>query len=176
MPDGNPHARIGRRPALRSHPLQVRVFPARNACERHSMAIGGALQGPGGQNSMGKYIFLIWKNVLRNGRRSVLTVLSMAISVFLIGVLLSIYAMFYLREVSDSAASRLVTRHRVSLTQALPTYYGRQIAAVDGVETVIRMNWFGGTYIDNRPEHHFPRFAVDQDEVFDIYTELRGSA
>ena len=121
---------------------------------------------------MANHLFLIWKNLRRNTRRSVLTVFSSAISVFLIGTLLSVYGMFFEREASEESAMRLVTRHKVSLTQALPFYYGERISAIDGVENIVPMNWFGGVYIDERPEHFFPRFAVDPEEVFNIYTEF----
>ncbi len=121
---------------------------------------------------MGKHLFLIWKNLLRNRRRTALTVFSSGISVFLIGALISVYALMYARDASEESALRLVTRHKVSLTQALPYYYGSRIASVDGVENLVPMNWFGGIYIDERPENMFPRFAVDPEEVFNIYTEF----
>ena len=120
---------------------------------------------------MRKHLFLVWKNLLRNKRRTVLTVFSSAISVFLIGALISVYAVMYERDVSEESALRLVTRHKVSLTQALPYYYGSRIATVDGVENMVPMNWFGGIYIDERPENFFARFAVDPEEVFSIYSE-----
>ncbi len=121
---------------------------------------------------MRNHLFLIWKNLRRNTRRTVLTVFSSAISVFLVGALISVYAMLYDRDVAEESASRLVTRHKVSLTQALPYFYGERIAAIDGVERMAPMNWFGGKYIDYRPENMFPRFAVDQEEVFNIYSEF----
>ena len=123
---------------------------------------------------MGKHLYLILKNLRRNRRRTVLTVLSTAISVFLIGALISVYAIFFAREVNEDSALRLITRHRVSLTQALPFYYGSRIAETDGVVRICPMNWFGGTYIDQRPEHMFARFAVDQDAVFEIYPEFKA--
>ena len=121
---------------------------------------------------MGNHIFLILKNLTRNKRRTMLTVFSSVISVFLIGTLLSVYGMLYERDTAEESALRLITRHSVSLTQALPYYYGAQIAAVDGVETVSPLNWFGGTYIDQRPENMFARFAVDPEEIFRIYSEF----
>lgn len=121
---------------------------------------------------MGKHLYLIMKNLRRNTRRTVLTVISSAISVFLIGSLLSVYGMLYEREVAEESALRLITRHKVSLTQALPYYYLDRIAAVDGVTTVVPLNWFGGTYIDDRPENMFARFAVDPEKVFNIYSEF----
>ncbi len=121
---------------------------------------------------MSNHFFLIWKNLRRNTRRTVLTVFSSSISVFLIGTLLSVYGMMYHRDAAEESAFRLVTRHKVSLTQALPYYYGERIKAVDGVENLVPMNWFGGIYIDQRPENMFPRFAVDPEEIFDIYSEF----
>ncbi len=120
---------------------------------------------------MSSHLFLILKNLRRNSRRTVLTTFSSVISVFLIGALLSVYGMLYDRDVSAESALRLITRHRVSLAQALPYYYGAQIAALDGVEILSPMNWFGGTYIDQRPEHMFARFAVDPEAIFDVYDE-----
>ena len=125
---------------------------------------------------MGKHLFLIWKNLRRNARRSILTVISTSISVFLIGSLLSVYGMLYGSEVREESALRLVPRHKVSLTQALPYHYRSKIAAIDGVENLLPMNWFGGVYIDQKPEHMFPRFAVDQEELFDIYREYEVPA
>ena len=119
-----------------------------------------------------KLISLARKNLTRNRRRTVLTVLSMAVSLFLLGVLLSLYAAFYHRPTTDAQALRLVTRHRVSLTQSMPVYYRNRIADIDGVENVTVLNWFGGTYKDNRPENMFPRFAAEHDRVFDIYSEF----
>ena len=123
------------------------------------------------ESTVGKHIFLILKNLRRNKRRTVLTVFSSAISVFLVGTLVSVYALMYHREVAEESALRLVTRHKVSLTQALPYYYGDQIKAVDGVEDLVPMNWFGGIYKDERPENFFPRFAVDPENLFDIFSE-----
>ena len=121
---------------------------------------------------MSKHLFLIGKNLRRNTRRTVLTILSSAISVFLIGSLLSVYGMLYERDVAEESALRLITRHKVSLTQTLPYYYLERIASVDGVGRVMPMNWFGGTYIDERPENMFARFAVDPELVFDIFSEF----
>ena len=122
---------------------------------------------------MWKYIPFTFKNLLRNRRRTILTVLSAAVSLFLLGVLLSVYAAFFHRETSEEQALRLVTRHRVSLTQALPEFYRDRIRKVEGVQELSIQSWFGGIYIDNRPENMFPRFAMEPDKVFKIFSEFR---
>ena len=118
-----------------------------------------------------KYIPLVFKNLLRNKRRTILAVLSVTVSLFLLGFLLTVYAAFYHPKTSDEHYSRLITRHRVSLTQRLPEYYGARIRAVEGVEAVCIYNWFGGTYIDQKPEHMFARFAVETERVFQVHPE-----
>jgi len=118
-----------------------------------------------------KYIPLVFKNLFRNKRRTILTVLSVTVSLFLLGFLLTVYAAFYHPAKSDEHHSRLITRHRVSLTHAMPEYYAARIGAVEGVKAVCIYNWFGGTYIDQKPEHMFARFAVEAGKVFDVHPE-----
>ena len=112
------------------------------------------------------------KNLWRNKRRTILTVLSVAVSLFLLGILLSVYAAFFFQETSEDQAQRLIVRHKVSLTQVLPAFYRTRIAEIDGVEAVAGQSWFGGIYKDNRPENFFARFAADPETVFQVYREF----
>jgi len=64
---------------------------------------------------------LIFRNVFRNRRRSLLTLASTAVSLALLSLLLALYqGFFYGADASPSEALRIVCRHRVSLTQPLP--------------------------------------------------------
>ncbi len=119
-----------------------------------------------------KLLPYIAKNLLRNKRRTILSVLSVAVSLFLLAILFSVYASFFLIEPSADQAQRLITRHKVSLVQPMPQYYTEQIAEIEGVEVVAPQNWFGGIYIDTRPEHFFSRFAVDPENIFELYAEF----
>ena len=114
---------------------------------------------------------LALKNLLRNRRRTLLTLLSVAVTTLLLGVLLSVYSAFYLREAYDEQAVRLITRHKVSYMMRLPEYYGDRIRDMEGVEEVCIFDYYQGTYIDSRPENMFPRSAVDAEKVFKIRTE-----
>jgi putative ABC transport system permease protein len=120
-----------------------------------------------------KFIPLVGKNLFRNRRRTILTILSVAASLFLLGILLTVYAAFFYRDVPAGQALRLITRHKVSLTQALPAYYGPKIEQIPGVEAVAAMNWFGGIYKDNKPQEFFARFAVQPEQVFKVYEEFK---
>lgn len=116
-------------------------------------------------------LLFIARNLLRNRRRTLLTFLSVAAATLLLGVLLSVYAAFYLREGYDEQAVRLITRHKVSYLLQLPRYYGDRIAEIPGVEETCIFDYFQGTYIDNRAENMFPRSAVEAEKVFRIRTE-----
>ncbi len=123
-----------------------------------------------------KYLPFALKNSIRNRRRTLLTLLSVGVSLFLLATLLSLYFAFYHRDETPEQALRLIVRHRVSLTFAMPEFYGTRIAQLPGVRMVCRQNWFGGTYMDRKPEHNFPRFSVDADKIFDITPEWKVPA
>ncbi len=123
---------------------------------------------------MFRFLPLMIKNSWRNRRRTTLTVLSMTASLCLLGVLFSLYHFFYLTDAPPEQALRLITYSRVSLAVAIPLSYQQQIARVPGVRAVIPMQWFGGTYKDNRDfKNFFARFATDPNTMFVAYPEYK---
>lgn len=123
---------------------------------------------------MFRYVPLVVKNSLRNRRRSVLTILSIAASICLLGVLLAMYHMFYFREASPEGALRLITMNRISLANPLPISYRERIRQVPGVAEVSVFQWFGGTYKDARDmRNFFGRFAVEPEKLYRMYPEYR---
>jgi putative ABC transport system permease protein len=117
-----------------------------------------------------KYLRLLLNNVFRNKRRTILTVSSIAVSLFLITTLLTVLSEMENPPSTPESALRVLTRHRVSLANILPMSYRAKIAKVEGVEAVIGSMWFGGVYKD--PKNFFAQFAVDTDQFFQIYAEL----
>jgi len=114
----------------------------------------------------------VTKNAFRNKRRSILTVLSIAFSLLLLTLMMTIWRGFYLDQGSAESSQRLVVRHRVSLTFSLPSYYRDKIRAIPGVEAVVPVSWFGGIYKDQKPENFFAQFGTDPDEFFKVYRDL----
>ena len=114
----------------------------------------------------------VTKNAFRNKRRSILTVLSIAFSLLLLTLMMTIWRGFYLDQGSAESSQRLVVRHRVSLTFTLPSYYRDKIRAVPGVVGIVPMSWFGGIYKDQKPENFFAQFGTDPDEFFKVYRDL----
>jgi putative ABC transport system permease protein len=114
----------------------------------------------------------VTKNAFRNKRRSILTVASIGVSLLLLTFMMTIWHGFYIDKGSAESARRLVTRHRVSLTNLLPGFYREKIRAVPGVIAVVPVSWFGGLYKDNKPENFFAQFGTDPDEFQKVFPEL----
>ena len=121
-----------------------------------------------------RHLPLIFKNSVRNRRRSVLTILSIAASLCLLGVLAAVYFVFYHAEPSADQALRLIVRNRISLANPMPVAYMAQIKRIAGVREAMIFQWFGGTYKDNRDTaNFFGRFGVEADKLATIYPEYQ---
>src|ERR1700748_1557673 len=110
----------------------------------------------------------VTKSAFRNKRRSLFTVISLALSLLVLTFMLTLWKGFYIDKGAPDSALRIMTRHKVSLANFLPIYYRDKIRAIPGVVHVVPMTWFGGTYIDNKPENFFAQFATDPEQYFDV--------
>jgi putative ABC transport system permease protein len=111
------------------------------------------------------------RNTFRNKRRSVLTMLSISLSLLLLTLMICIWRSFYVDQVAPEASRRLIIRDRVSLAFFLPAFYRDKIRSVQGVTAVAPITWFGGRYIDDRPEHFFAQLATDPDEYLKVASD-----
>lgn len=127
-----------------------------------------------------KFIPFIFKNVFRKKTRTILTIFSIILPLMVICLLGSFLRVLYQPNSAQSRGMfRLVTRHKVGLTNPIPVSYAEKIRQLDGVVTVTKFNWFGGTYIDDSSRNFFARFAVEPEtfmEVFDDAFLIDGSA
>nr|AUN36008.1 ABC transporter permease protein [uncultured bacterium] len=119
-----------------------------------------------------KYAKLIFKNILRNKRRTLLTISSLVVSLFLIISLATILTEFD-RGTNETSPLRLVSRHAVSLGFVIPMAHLQKIKTVPGVKDAMPFNWFGGIYKDER--NFFANFAVDPRKMRDIIPEIKMS-
>ena len=119
---------------------------------------------------MTKTSFVI-RNSFRNKRRSILTMLSIGFSLLLLTVMMTIWRSFYMDQGAPDSAKRVITRHRVSLTFLLPTYYRDKIRSQPGVVAIVPMTYFGGIYKDDRPENSFAQFATDPSEYMKVASD-----
>jgi len=119
-----------------------------------------------------KYAKLIFKNILRNKRRTLLTISSLVVSLFLIISLATILTEFD-RGADEASPLRLMSRHAVSLGFVIPMAHLQKIKTVPGVKEAMPFNWFGGIYKDER--NFFANFAVDARKLRDVIPEVKMS-
>ncbi len=117
-----------------------------------------------------KFAGLVWKNALRNKRRSVLTVLSLAASLFLLTTLRTVIFELTTASVAKAQELRLVTRHASSFTNPLPAAYLDQIKRIPGIKEVMAGNLYMGIYKDD--DSFFGQFTVDPEKQFVMNPEL----
>src|SRR5271170_3620360 len=110
-----------------------------------------------------KFLPLVIRNLLRNKRRTFLTILSVAVSLFVFAALMSLPGAVnqILQDRADSL--RLVCHSKGGIFYSLPEAYARRILAVPHVEAVIGENLFMGTY--RGPDDQIPSAAIDPENV-----------
>ena len=110
-----------------------------------------------------KWLGLLFKNLRRNRRRSLLTVLSIAVSLFIFCALASVPVVAN-QILADSASSlRVACHNKAGLAYSLPQAYKQIIAATPHVVAVVPESWFGGIYREAKDQ--FPNLAVDPEQI-----------
>ncbi len=120
-----------------------------------------------------KFFRLLLKNLFRNKLRTALTVSSIAASIFLVAVLISLLDGLTNPPETPDSALRLITRHKISLFNSLPVGHREKIASVEGVEAVIGSMWFGGMYDNKGVDQMLAQFAVDTDQFFIVEADMK---
>src|SRR5258706_2270657 len=87
--------------------------------------------------------------------------------------MMTVWHWFYVAKGDAQSAKRLITRHRVSLTQSMPVYYREKMRTVPGGVAVAPTQWFGGLYKDEKPENFFAQFGTDPAEIFTVMTDFK---
>jgi len=113
----------------------------------------------------------VTKNAFRNKRRTILTVFSIMFSLILLTLMMTVWRAFYIDKGAPEAALRLITRHKVSLTNMMPLAYESKLRSVPGVVAVASMNWYGGKYKDDKPENYFAQFYVEPENIVQVYSD-----
>jgi putative ABC transport system permease protein len=91
---------------------------------------------------------LVFRNVLRNRRRSLLTAASVAVSVLLLVVFWAVYQFLAAPPAAEGDRSHLVliVMARTSLIQPMPVSYRQRIERLPGVRAVTPVFWFDARY------------------------------
>lgn len=112
----------------------------------------------------------IVRNAIRNKRRALLSILSVAVSLFLLVTLL-----VGLREITNpvsdaGSAMRVIVRHKVSLGSLLPARQRPIIERIPGVQAVTPFTFFGGKYKDEN--FSFAQFGLDPLKLTELQEDV----
>ncbi|HKN13038.1 MAG TPA: ABC transporter permease [Candidatus Binatus sp.] len=120
------------------------------------------------------YLSLVLRNLTRNKRRTILTMLSITVSVFIFASLISLPGLLnqVLRDRANSL--RLICHSKASLLYMLPESYRRRIETLPHVQAVAAYSVFLATYQD--PNQQLGVLAVDDDHIRDIFPDWDVSA
>ncbi|MFO1486938.1 MAG: FtsX-like permease family protein [Verrucomicrobiota bacterium] len=116
----------------------------------------------------------IIKNALRNKRRALLSVLSVAVSLFLLVTLLVALRELTLPAEGAGAELRVAVRNKISIANLLPARQLPVIERIPGVEAVTPFTWFGGKY-KNEESMTFAQFAMDPKKLRGVFGEAKMS-
>lgn len=117
----------------------------------------------------------ILKNALRNKRRAILSVSSVAASLFLLVTLQVALRELTLPPASSGAELRVAVRNKISLTNPLPVRQRGVIERIPGVVAVSPFTWFGGRY-KNEEGMSFAQFAMDPAKLQSVFGEAKMDA
>jgi putative ABC transport system permease protein len=116
-----------------------------------------------------KFIGLVLKSAKRSKRRTLLTVMSVAIAVFLFASLRAVLDGFN-AGAEASSSTRIITLRSTSLMFMMPTSHYEVIKNLPGVQDITWASWFGGIYKD--PKNFFANFAVEPESYLRMYPEV----
>jgi putative ABC transport system permease protein len=118
---------------------------------------------------MMKYTALVFKNLIRSKRRTFLTVLSIAVSLFIFSALVSIPTVANQILGATASSTRIATHNKAGLTYSIPIAYKQRIVTIPHVEVVVPESWFGGVY--HEVYDQFPNLAADPENVDKMWTD-----
>src|SRR5262249_19734197 len=116
-----------------------------------------------------KYLTYILRNARRNPLRSLLTIASTGISLFLMMILVSFFAISDEVNASTRIYNRIATLNANGFAGMIPISYVKEVARLEGVVATTPFSWYGGKYQDEVMP--FAQFGVDPDTVFTIMSE-----
>jgi putative ABC transport system permease protein len=116
-----------------------------------------------------KFLPLLLANLGRHKRRTILTMLSVALAMFLFASLRTVVTT--LQNTGEfGGANRLVSMSASGFMVQLPVSYANRLQSIPGIEQVTWANWFGGRYGDGK--RFFATFAVEAESYLEMYPEM----
>ncbi|HEY2807047.1 MAG TPA: FtsX-like permease family protein [Gemmatimonadales bacterium] len=117
-----------------------------------------------------KFLPLVLANLKRHKLRTTLTIVSVAVALFLFASLRTVVTSLN-AGAEVSSASRMIVQNATSFIQPLPGSYANRLLAVPHVSGVTWANWFGGKYGDGK--RFFAQFAIEPESYLKMYPEIQ---
>src|SRR5262245_55475500 len=117
-----------------------------------------------------KYLTYVLRNARRNPVRSLLTIASTSICLFLMMILVSFFAIRDDVLASTRIYNRIITLNANGFAGMMPIARVKEISQLDGVIAASPFSWYGGKYQEEILP--FAQFGVDPDSVFTILSEM----
>lgn len=114
----------------------------------------------------------IFRNALRNKRRLLLSVLSAAVSLFLLVTLMVLLRELTQPPTDEASALRVAVRNKVSLMSTLPQSQRHAIERLPGVEVLTPFVWYGGK-TDPDGAIRFGTLAIEAEKLKKLLPEIK---
>ena len=116
-----------------------------------------------------KFLPLVLANLKRHKLRTILTMASVALALFLFASLRTVTTTLSAGS-EVSSASRMIVQNATAFVIPLPMNYATRLGTVPHVKAVTWANWFGGKYGDGKK--FFATFAIDPESYLKMYPEI----
>ena len=121
-----------------------------------------------------RFLAMVLRNTRRNPIRSLLTIGSLAISLSLSVMLVSLATVGGEVSRSTRGMNRIIVMSSQGFTQPVPIARVAEVTARTGVVGATPFSWYGGKY--QNESIPFAQFGIDADNFFDIFDELSITA
>lgn len=115
------------------------------------------------------FMRIIFRDLGRNSRRTVMTIRSIAVSLFVFCALMSFAKPLDQLRANANNSVRLVCRNRAGLGHGLAQAYTQKIRGLPHIVTISAWNFFGSRY--QRSDDTFPTVDVDVQDIEVIWPE-----
>jgi putative ABC transport system permease protein len=119
-----------------------------------------------------KFLPFIWRQLVRNKLRTLLTAGAIALAVALVCLLLTMPAGMDTMLKSLASNTRVVVVNHGGLVYGLPYAYIQKVRSMPGVVDAASWTWYGGAF-DLDKGVQFPNFAVDPDSVGVVWEDYK---
>jgi putative ABC transport system permease protein len=117
-----------------------------------------------------KFLPLVIANLKRHKLRTILTMCSVALALFLFASLRTVTTTLSAGS-EVSSAQRVIVQNSTAFVIPLPMSYANRLSSVPHVQSVTWANWFGGKYGDGKK--FFAQFAIDPATYLGMYPEYQ---